>query len=260
METFATASHRGILNPAEARTRFTLSRHPAAADIAFFVERHWIVSWDLRGREPHLQETLPHPCVNMVVEPDRARVYGVGTQRSGHLLRGRGRTVGTKFRVGAFRPFADFDMASLTDRSIPIRDVFGAEPEAEIKSIEAFLRERLPAHDDNVALIAQMARAMLDDPSLTRVEDLTRAFGLSARSLQRLFRRYVGVGPKWMLQRYRLHQAAERIADGEGGDWAGFALELGYFDQAHFIKDFKALVGCSPAEYAAVCARVVEAA
>ena len=260
METSATASHAGILNPAEARTRFTLTRHRPAPDLAFFVERFWIVSWDLRGREPHLQETLPHPCVNMVIEPDRARVYGVETRRSGQLLRGRGRAVGTKFRPGAFRPFVDFDVAELTDRSLPIRDVFGAVPEADISAVEEFLRERLPERDANVALIADMARAMLADPSLTRVEDLTRTFGISARSLQRLFRRYVGVGPKWVLQRYRLHEAAERIADGEGGDWAAFAIELGYFDQAHFIKDFKTLVGCSPAEYAAICARVAAAA
>jgi AraC-like DNA-binding protein len=260
METQATASHRGILNPAAARTRFTLSRHRPAPDLAFFVERHWIVTWDLRGREPHLQQTLPHPCVNMVIEPDRARVYGVETARSGQLLRGRGRALGTKFRVGAFRPFVDFDIAELTGRSIAIDDVFGAVPEPEIGAVEAFLRERLPVRDDNVALIAEMARAMLDDPALTRVEDLVRQFGLSARTLQRLFRRYVGVGPKWVLQRYRLHEAAERIADGEGGDWAAFALELGYFDQAHFIKDFKALVGCSPAEYAAICASVAAAA
>ena len=83
---------------------------------------------------------------------------------------------------------------------------------------------------------------------------------MSARTLQRLFRRYVGVGPKWVLQRYRLHEAAERIADGYDGDWAALALDLGYFDQAHFIKDFKALVGCSPAEYAAACASVRAAA
>jgi AraC-like DNA-binding protein len=107
-----------------------------------------------------------------------------------------------------------------------------------------------------VLAIARMARAMLDDPSIARVEDLTERFGMSARTLQRLFRRYVGVGPKWVLQRYRLHEAAERIADGYSGDWAALALDLGYFDQAHFIKDFKALVGCSPAEYAAACASV----
>jgi AraC-like DNA-binding protein len=256
----ATASTRGILNPAAGRARFTLTRHRPAPDLAFFVERHWIVSWDLRGREPYLQQTLPHPCVNMVVESERARVYGIETQRSGQLLRGRGRAVGTKFRPGAFRPFVDFDAAELTDTSVPIRDLFGAVPAAEIAAVEAFLRERLPERDPNVALIADMTRAMLGDPSLTRVEDLTRAFGLSTRSLQRLFRRYVGVGPKWVLQRYRLHEAAERIADGEGGDWAAFAIELGYFDQAHFIKDFKALVGCSPTEYAALCASVAAAA
>ena len=39
------------------------------------------------------------------------------------------------------------------------------------------------------------------------------------------------------------------MADGEG-DWAGLALDLGYFDQAHFIKAFKAVVGRSPADYA----------
>jgi AraC-like DNA-binding protein len=71
------------------------------------------------------------------------------------------------------------------------------------------------------------------------------------------------VSPKWVLQRYRLHEAAERIAegrealaDGEAAgrhrwDWAATALELGYVDQAHFIRDFKALIGASPAQYAA---------
>ena len=80
----ATASHRGILHPAA--TPFTLSRHRPAPDLAVFVERHWIVRWDLRGRAPFRQETLPHPCVNIVIERDRARVYGVETARSGQLV------------------------------------------------------------------------------------------------------------------------------------------------------------------------------
>ena len=82
---------------------------------------------------------------------------------------------------------------------------------------------------------------------------------MSPRTMQRLFRRYVGVSPKWVLQRYRLHEAAERIAAGEQ-DLARLGLDLGYFDQAHFIKDFKSLVGRSPAEYAADCARAAQMA
>jgi AraC-like DNA-binding protein len=265
----ATASHQGILHPAAAP--FSLSRHRPAPDLAVFVERHWIVRWDLRGREPYRQETLPHPCVNMVIEADRARVYGVETARSAQLLEGRGYAVGTKFRPGAFRPFAGFDVAELTDRSLSLTEVFGdgsvadavrASEDAgeQIRLVEAFLRERLPEPDGNVLTIARMARAMLDDPSIVRVEDLTARFEMSARTLQRLFRRYVGVGPKWVLQRARLHDAVDRIDSGRAGDLAALALELGWFDQAHFINDFKALVGCSPAEYAAACASVQVAA
>jgi AraC-like DNA-binding protein len=258
MQLPATASHSGILRAAAAP--FSLTRLRPADDLAVFVERHWIVRWDLPA--PYRQETLPHPCVNMVIEPHRARVYGIETTRSAQVLKGSGWAVGTKFRPGAFRPFIGFDVAELTDRSIDVAEAFGdgsvadavraTEDDTErIAAVEAFLRERLPEPDGNVIAIARMARAMLDDPTITRVEDLTERFGMSARTLQRLFRRYVGVGPKWVLQRYRLHEAVERIADGEGGDWAALALDLGFFDQAHFTNAFTALVGVSPAEYAA---------
>jgi AraC-like DNA-binding protein len=119
--------------------------------------------------------------------------------------------------------------------------------------MEGFLRERRPAPDPNVELIARLAREMLRDPGLTRVDELAARAELSPRSLQRLFRRYVGVSPKWMLQRYRLHEAAERVAEGRVDDWTGLALDLGYADQAHFINDFRALVGRTPGEYAAAC-------
>ena len=50
--------------------------------------------------------------------------------------------------------------------------------------------------------------------------------------------------------RYRLHEAVERMTSGEAVDLPRLALDLGYFDQAHFIKDFKAMVGRAPGEYA----------
>jgi AraC-like DNA-binding protein len=53
-----------------------------------------------------------------------------------------------------------------------------------------------------------------------------------------------------VIRRYRLHDAADRLAEGESVNWPDLALDLGYFDQAHFIKDFKAIVGVPPAEYA----------
>ena len=53
-----------------------------------------------------------------------------------------------------------------------------------------------------------------------------------------------------MLQRYRLHEALAQLHAGTDTDWARFALGLGYYDQAHFVRDFRALVGRTPLQYA----------
>ena len=148
---------------------------------------------------------------------------------------------------------------------LPLTAVFGpagdalagavrAEADAPFAVMEEFLRARLPAPDPQLDVLAAIVRTMLEDPGVVRVDELAARHAMSPRTLQRLFRRYVGVSPKWVLQRYRLHEAAERIAEGRDGDWAATALDLGYFDQAHFIRDFKALVGASPAQYAGAAA------
>ena len=62
------ADHRGILNPAEGFEHFRLDRQPPAPDLAPFVEQHWVVAWDLRGRAPYTSEVLPYPSFHVVVE------------------------------------------------------------------------------------------------------------------------------------------------------------------------------------------------
>src|SRR6266700_570524 len=78
---------RGILNLKAGEKKFQLSRHLPAQDLSFFVERYWIVSWDLRGQEPYVQETLPYPCVNLVFEKDQSRDFRSGIRMSGSLMR-----------------------------------------------------------------------------------------------------------------------------------------------------------------------------
>jgi AraC-like DNA-binding protein len=260
MEPAATASTRGILNPREGRRHFRLTREHPAPDLAPWVERYWMVEWELE--RPYTQELLNHPTINLAVEPGFAGVYGIRTERDRKTIAGAGRVVGVKFRPGAFQPFYGRSVHQLTNRIVPVAAVFGrdgdalaravrAEADAPFAVMEDFLRARLPAPDPNLDLLADLVRTMLEDPAVVRVDELAARHAMSPRTLQRLFRRYVGVSPKWVLQRYRLHEAAERIAEGRDGDWAATALELGYFDQAHFIRDFKALIGASPAQYAA---------
>jgi AraC-like DNA-binding protein len=121
---------------------------------------------------------------------------------------------------------------------------------SRIGLIEGFLRDRRPDPDSNVARVSETVYAVASDGTILRVEDLAERCGMNTRALQRLFAKYVGVGPKSVIRRYRLHQAAERLATGGAVNQSALALSLGYSDQAHFIRDFKAVVGTSPAAYA----------
>lgn len=254
---------KGILNPRTGERTFWLSRRGPTENLAFFVQRYWIVRWELEAQETHTQETLPHPCVNLVVEHDRAGIFGVVRQKFARQLEGTGWAFGVKFRPGGFYPFLGSPVSELTDTSIGLREVFGAEgpaletdlqsretEDAWIARMEQFLAECLPERDEKVTVVNRIVDRIETERGITTVDDVASPLAMSKRTLQRLFRRYVGVGPKWVIQRYRLQEAADRLADGGEVDLTEMALDLGYYDQAHFIKDFKAIVGVSPAEYA----------
>jgi AraC-like DNA-binding protein len=253
---------RGVLMPPpeEGLVRHTRRRPPA--DLAEWIEHFWSVSWDLRGCDPFLQQTLPHPNIHAVFEPSRSGIAGVTTKRFSRTLEGESRVFGIKFRPGGFRPFLGKPVATLNDRVVPIETVFGSdgakwesgilslkEEEEQIETASAFLRARLPEADENVALATRLVVLILEDREIRSVSDLTRCTQMGTRSLQRLFRDYVGASPKWVIRRYRLHELVERLKAGEALNGAQMALDLGYSDQAHLINDFRSIVGYSPSRY-----------
>jgi AraC-like DNA-binding protein len=260
-----TTTTRGLLNRPD-RRRFELRRFPPAADLAWCVERHWTVEWDLPAGELAESELLPHPCVNVVLDRGQLMICGVGREVFRYPLQGRGRVYGVKLRPAAFRPFLGYDVARLTDRTVPATELWPeadplagrlrgtAEPGELVEATEDFLRGLRVEPDPVVGLLARAVFSLLTDPAVRQVGQVCALVGIHQRSLQRLFRGYVGVTPSWVLKRGRLHAAAERVAEqaavGVPVVWAELAAELGYTDQAHFIHDFRRAVGESPARYA----------
>jgi len=106
-----------------------------------------------------------------------------------------------------------------------------------------------PRPDAKAQLARLLVARILEDRSLTQAEAVARQAGMSLRSLQRLFQDYVGVSPKWVIQRYRLHDAMARLEGSHPVDLPALALSLGFFDQAHFIRVFKAFLGRTPTGY-----------
>ncbi|WP_219412839.1 AraC family transcriptional regulator [Pseudonocardia nigra] len=262
----ATTSEYGVLGVRD--LDFTLDRRPPAADLADLIERHWLVSWELPPGRTASVTLLPHPCVNLVLDGGRLAISGVGRDRFTYAYRDTGRVFGVKFRPGAFLPFLGTALSEITGSVLPAERLWGppasalaarltatARVEELIALVEEFLRERWPPYDPQVEYVGRIVATLLHDRTISRVDDVAERFDIGPRTLQRLFARYVGVSPKWVLRRYRLHEAAALLAQEQHRPWAEAAVDLGYSDQSHFIRDFTAAIGITPAGYAAACRR-----
>src|SRR5215472_4982986 len=81
------------------------------------------------------------------------------------------------------------------------------------------------------------------------VSRLAHTLRLSVRSVQDICQRALGVSPKWLIRCFRLQDALARLGVGSDVNLSALAQELGYFDQAHFTRDFKRVTGVSPGRY-----------
>jgi AraC-like DNA-binding protein len=245
---------------------FRLTRPKPSEALAPFVDYYWIPRWDLRGKPPYEQAILPHPNVHLVFEASGAGIFGVDRRLFTRSLSGLGLAFGVRFTPGGFRPFWQAPISQLTDRVVPAARLFGPRAEKTRQAIigdfdaddgvmaryaEALLRSALPERDPLAEQAAALVARITEDPGLRRVDQLSAESGMTVRSLQRLFADYVGVSPKWVMRRARLHEAAERADSGEPVDWAALASDLGYADQAHLTRDFTVTIGVPPARYAA---------
>lgn len=262
----APADTTGILHPDEQAKYRSLARLPAGPAVDRFVEWYWAVRWDLRGRAPYQAEVLSYPSVNVTFERTATGtgsfVNGVCTTKFTRELSGAGEVFGVRFRAGGFGAFTGLDVGSFRDATVALTDVMPdargladrvlavVTDEQRRAVVEEFLAARPAADDPTYRLVLRIIEAMAQDQELTRVDQITDRFDIPTRTLQRMFRRYVGAGPKWVLRRYRLQDGAELLARGRTEDLATLAAELGYFDQAHFSREFTAEVGMAPLEYA----------
>ncbi|MGH8880028.1 MAG: AraC family transcriptional regulator [Stackebrandtia sp.] len=250
---------RGILWPARMHAHARFRRHspdPALADI---VEHYWLSDWDLP--DPHPQQVLTHPTVNMLwATPNQHIVTGAQSRLSTTILSGKGRVFGIQFPPGGFRAFTALPLSDFTDRQIPIADVFGTAAEAigalladepddlpRVAAVNRFLLAHSSPLQPSTVRAMRLAKRARTDRGITRVETLAATQSLSVRSVQRLFADEIGVSPKWVIRRYRTQEAIE-VAD-DNVDWAMLANDLGYVDQAHLVRDFSAAAGISPAAY-----------
>ncbi|SEH69849.1 AraC-type DNA-binding protein [Mycolicibacterium rutilum] len=260
---------RGVVGRATSASKFDLQRWTPSGGSATYVDNFWSVRWDLRGADPHRSTVITFPSVHLTREwgdggsrhgapLPNTLVHGVVERVFHTTIDGVGAVVGARFRPGGFTACFGRDASTLTGRVLPADDeLIGAaiEFDDDIESAAATLDDLIAAHrpqqDPTYTALTALVDRIRDDERLQRVEQVMQLSPWSTRTTQRVFRRYVGVPVKWVLCRYRLQQAALDIETAPDIDFADLAVRLGWYDQAHFINDFRAMLGETPGEYAA---------
>ena len=224
MATRKTDEPKGILNPSTHRAKIPLHRYAPSESLVGVVEHYWVVEWNLPKGETYRSENLPYPSVHIVFEHPLSLCAG-----------------------GAYRALE----AVFGPSGRRLREAVAAEDDvdARIRLVEEFLLARGGSVDRRAALANEVIDYVISARGVRRVSALEERFGMSARALQELFRACVGVAPKWVIRSFRIHEALEHLHAGTVVDTGLLAVELGYTDQAHFIKDFKAMTGLTPARY-----------
>ena len=258
-------TQRGVLYPARLPT-FTRLAAPAevSAEVSALVRWFWIPEWNIAPGRSSRQHLIAFPACNLVVEPDIVGLSGPTTRASHRDLTGTGWAVGALLRPAAV-PFLTKDPATLRDgyepRDLPalagpVREAMAAsdaKPEERhsraVGVFAAWLLETVPTPTQEGLLANAMAELIENDPQVRTVEDAARRLHTSARTLQRLARRHVGLPPLAMIRRRRLQEAAQRLRADPQANLAGVAADLGFADHAHLAHEFRAVLGINLSAY-----------
>jgi AraC-like DNA-binding protein len=253
-------SPRGVLYPARLPT---FDRHPAPDAVAQLVRWFWIPEWQIQPGRSSRQHLIAFPAANLVVEPDAVGIAGPTTRGSYRDLTGTGWAVGALLRPAAVPNFTA-DPAALRDAYRPLdlpilhervcSAMFGpgdrqTRHRHAADAFAAWLAGTVPPPNREALLANAMAEAIDTDPTIRTVEDAAVRLRLSARSLQRLASRYVGLPPSAMIRRRRLQEAAERLRTDPDTTLAAVAADLGYSDHAHLANEFRAVLGLTLGTY-----------
>jgi AraC-like DNA-binding protein len=172
--------------------------------------------------------------------------------------------LGVYFKPGGAFPFLRMPVGELRDATVSLDTLWDAAAvdlrdqllEApthldRFKLMERVLLAELSRGYDPSGAVGFALRRFMTEPQLSTVAAVTEQIGLSPKRFIQAFRDRTGFTPKVFCRIRRFQQALGRMESSQEVEWANVALDCGYFDQAHFIHDFRAFSGINPTSYLA---------
>ena len=122
-------------------------------------------------------------------------------------------------------------------------------PADRFRAVEGWLLRRLRLAENGYHLAAAAARIIETSPQMATIDSVARGAGVSCKHLVSVFREHAGVTPKQYQRIKRFQVVVARIEKSQTVDWAQVALESGFYDQAHLIREFRHYSGMTPTQY-----------
>ncbi len=250
-----------------------------------FVVKIWL--FEGQPQPHHFERLLPDGSAELVINlnEDRSRIYDPNDVRNvrtfpGCVLSGphsqyfvidtqeQCSTLGVHFKPGGLSPFFGVPSDEIRNMHLGLDTLWGsfaaelrdrvleaATDEARFDVVESALRVRARGCFDMHPAVCYALGQFVSGPRTGTISEVTGRIGLSPRRFIQVFREQVGLTPKLFCRVQRFQSAVRRIASGRPVEWAHVALDTGYFDQAHFINDFRDFSGLRPSAYAGLPVR-----
>ena len=245
-----------------------------SSGLAELIECYWIV--ESHDPAPRQQKIIPDGFPEIIFhygDPYRIKLGRRWEPQSKSLLAGQlskffflentgvSGIIGIKLKPAALTHLFDCTMHRYTDQVVDLHEAFGNR----LQAMESELRSR-KSHDAMIVILdrtfMELAEAapvaatnidkaidlVFDSKGMIPVADLAAAIGVGERQVERLFKKYVGLSPKLYARVIRFNYIFQLIQEGNPV-WTGIAYDSGFYDQSHFIRNFKAFTGEDPTAY-----------
>ena len=253
----------------------TFPPHP---DLASFVKCYWTLDVPAAS-EPQPQRIIPDGCIEMafilgddikrftsgnsfILQP-RAMVLGQTIEPFYIEPTGYVNTFAIRFYPYGFANFVTTPIAGLANTETALADIFGEKPARElehqiihapgtnvrIEIIERFFLERLSDRSTIDRIVKETVDVLTATHGSKPITAILKNDASGRRQLERKFLKQIGISPKQLGKVVRLQAALKLMYSGKADTLTRVAYESEYYDQAHFIKDFKEFTGTSPKEF-----------
>ena len=241
--------------------------------LAPYVQCYWTIT--ASATPSFFNRVCPDGCADIIVDlaakpatggyGDGRSSYTVGTMQSASSVEMRGKVhlLGVRFRPGGAKRFFQLPMYELTDRTVLLREVWGGADQLErvvrdarsdadrIHRLEAMLLYRLGRSEEPAPALRHAVGYIGQTGGTRSISQVEQAVGVGARRLERYFREGLGVTPKLFSRVVRFRRTLALMRGDQHPSWSRLAIEAGYYDQAHLIREVRVLSGATPAELAA---------